>query len=95
MQAAAIHISRRVMLARGAGLLVGVVLTLALEANQPARAKAAKSDFGYQDHPHDGKTCADCKYFSPDSGGADTGTCALVEGVINRNGWCSVFSPKA
>ena len=94
MKANAIRNSRRELLIRGAGLLGGLVATLILEANTPAAAKAAKSDFLYQDHRHDGKGCGDCRFFSPDSGSPTTGTCAVVEGVVNRNGWCLAYSPK-
>jgi hypothetical protein len=83
------------MLMRGAGLLGSVVLILNQEANKPAIAKAAKSDFLYQDHPHDGKDCAQCKFFSPDIDSTATGTCAMVDGQVNRNGWCLVYSPKS
>ena len=95
MQASANRISRRATLMRGAGVVAGLVLTVTLVANKPALAKAAKSDLLYQDRPHGGQSCGACKFFSPDSKNADAGTCALVEGVINRNGWCTAYSPKA
>ena len=94
MQAPANRISRRATLKRGAGALAGLVLTVTLVANKPALAKAAKSDLLYQDRPHGAQSCAECKFFSADSKSASTGTCALVEGVINRTGWCTAYSPK-
>jgi hypothetical protein len=94
MKVSKTRISRRQMLLRGAGLLGGLGLILALEANKPAIARAAKSDFLYQDHPRDGQGCAQCKFFSPDSDGATTGTCAIVDGQVNRNGWCLAYSPR-
>jgi len=95
MQTPANRISRRATLMRGAGVLAGLVLTVIPVANKPALAKAAKSDLLYQDRPHGGQSCGECKFFVPDSKSADTGTCTLVEGVINRNGWCTGYSPKA
>ena len=95
MQAHANRISRRATLMRGAGVLAGLVLTVTLVANKPALAKAAKSELMYQDHPHGDQSCGACKFFSPEGKSASTGTCALVEGVINRNGWCTAYSPKA
>jgi len=95
MQPPTNRISRRATLMRGAGVLAGLVLTVTLVANKPALAKAAKSDLLYQDHPHGGQSCGECKFFSADSKSADAGTCSLVEGVINRNGWCTAYSPKA
>jgi hypothetical protein len=94
MKASEMRPSRRAMLVRGVGLLGGLVLTLTLEANKPAAAKAAKSDFLYQDRPRDGRNCGECKFFSTDSDGANTGSCAVVDGVVNRNGWCLAYSPK-
>jgi hypothetical protein len=86
--------ARREMLRRGTGLLGGLVITLILDGNSAAAAKAAKSDFLYQDRPHDGKDCAACKFFSADSDTAGTGTCALVEGLVSRTGWCLAYSPR-
>ena len=86
--------SRRLMLARAMGLVGGLTLALLVDTNTRAEAKAAKSDFLYQDRPRDGKGCGQCKFFSPVSEGATTGTCAIVEGVIDRNGWCLAFSPR-
>ncbi|HEX9278840.1 MAG TPA: high-potential iron-sulfur protein [Casimicrobiaceae bacterium] len=95
MQTRANRISRRATLMQGAGVVAGLVLTVTLVANKSVLAKAAKSDFLYQDRPHDGQSCGACKFFSPDTNSANSGACALVEGVINRNGWCTAYSPKA
>jgi hypothetical protein len=92
MEVKAIHISRRQMLLRGAAIFAG---TAVLGVRQPALAKAAKSAFLYQDLPHEGQKCADCKHFSPGGSGGVTGTCAIVEGTVSANGWCQLFSPKA
>jgi hypothetical protein len=94
MKETKISTARRTMLGRSAGLLGGLVLPLILEANRPAAAKAAKGDFLYQNRPHEGKDCGSCKFFSPDNNGANTGSCALVEGVVHRQGWCLAYSPK-
>ena len=95
MQATEMRISRRAALLRGAGVLAGLLLTETLVASKPALAKGAKSEFLYQDHPRGGQSCGACKFFFADTNSANTGTCALIEGVINRNGWCTAYSPKA
>jgi hypothetical protein len=82
--------TRRMILARGIRL-VGACLLIAVDSHQPATAKTQKTAFLYQDRPHDGQRCGDCKYFSPEGNGAASGTCALVEGVINRDGWCMAY----
>jgi High potential iron-sulfur protein len=81
---------RRMILARGIRL-VGACLLIAVDSHQPATAKTPKTAFLYQDRPHDGQRCGDCKYFSPEGNGATSGTCALVEGVVNRDGWCMAY----
>jgi hypothetical protein len=86
-------VSRRAILARGASLALGFVLSVM--ASRPATAKVQKMEFQYQGRPKDGKRCADCKFFSADASGSGTGTCDLVEGTIDRDGWCIAFSPKA
>jgi High potential iron-sulfur protein len=74
-----------------AGLATITVLTC---RSGPATAKAAKSDFMYQDHQHDGKSCDQCKFFSPSGPNLDTGSCSIVAGTISSEGWCAAFSPK-
>jgi hypothetical protein len=84
--------SRRSALTRIA--IGSCAMGLALAARtQAASGKAKKSDFSYQDHPHDGRSCSACKFFSP-SGKGDQGTCQVVEGDISRNGWCMAFVAK-
>ena len=56
-----------------------------------ARAKVAKSQMQYQTHPREGKSCASCRFFTPETDGA--GTCALVEGAVSRDGWCVAYAP--
>jgi len=86
---------RRQILKRGAGLAGACLLGTALGGRYAEAAKTSKAAFLYQDHPRDGKRCGDCRFFSVDARQADTGTCALVEGAIDRDGWCTAFSPKA
>jgi len=86
---------RRQILKRGASLAGACLLGTALGGRYAEAAKTSKAAFLYQDHPRDGKRCGDCRFFSVDARQADTGTCALVEGAIDRDGWCTAFSPKA
>jgi len=48
----------------------------------------------YRDHENDGKTCGECKFFSPDGPTSQIGSCAIVAGVISREGWCAAYAPK-
>ena len=86
--------ARRELVARGVEAAGIAVLVAALGGSTRATAKAAKADFMYQDHRHDGKSCGQCKFFSPDAANADVGHCAIVEGAISREGWCSAYAPK-
>ena len=82
---------RRRILAQGLALAGGCAIGIARDA---AAAKSSKAALLYQDHPQSGKSCGQCKFFSPDSSGATAGTCEMVEGAVDRNGWCMAFSPK-
>ena len=64
------------------------------DPHKPATAKTQKAALLYQNRPHEGQHCGDCKYFSPEGSGAGSGTCALVEGVINRDGWCVAYAAR-
>ena len=85
---------RRAAIARGARL-AGIVIVAAIASrSRLAAAKVTKSELQYQEHPHDGKECGDCKFFTPGSSNVDIGQCSLVEGSIRRDGWCTAFSSR-
>ena len=87
--------SRRTAIALGARL-AGIVIVAAVAGRSASvSAKATKSELLYQEHPHDGKECGDCKFFKPDTSNSDVGQCSLVEGTIRRNGWCTAFESKS
>lgn len=86
--------TRRRVLTRGLGA-AGACLLIAIDTRLPAAAKTSKATLLYQDRPHDGQRCGSCKYFAGDGNDATTGTCALVEGVIARDGWCMAYASKA
>ena len=88
------EINRRKILKCGIGMAGACALGLALGARDAA-AKTSKAALLYQDQPNGGKRCADCRFFSAGGSDTNTGTCALVEGTIDRNGWCTAFSPRS
>jgi hypothetical protein len=65
-----------------------------------AEAKASKATVKYQNSPHDGQKCADCKFFIAGKSKMSTmskmsmGSCKIVEGAISPNGWCTAFTKK-
>ena len=86
--------TRRDSLAWTGRMIAGVaVCTLVGLADRAAAGKASKRDFSYQDHPKDGKRCADCRLFSRLAD--DKGVCAVVEGEVSPGGWCMAFSLRA
>ena len=93
MRVRPVRLARRVFLARGAAI-AGTAAVTALVGPKPAIAKVAKSDVMYQDHQHDGKSCGQCKYFSPDGSTSNNGNCEVVAGPVKREGWCTMFSAK-
>jgi hypothetical protein len=86
--------SRRAAVARGVRLAGIIIIAAIAGRSASAGAKATKSELQYQDHPHEGKECGDCRSFKPDGSNTDVGQCSLVEGPIRRDGWCTAFAPK-
>ena len=88
--------TRRSFLARGADIVgLAVLIVTTMGESSRAIAKAGKGEFMYQDHPHDGKSCAQCRYFAPDNANPSIGSCEIVDGTISREGWCMAFVAKA
>ena len=86
-------LSRRRTL-RGALALAALAAAGGLARPRTALAgNGAKSDFQYQDHPQDGQHCAQCAAFQPGPEG-EPGSCRLISGAINPNGWCIAFSQR-
>jgi hypothetical protein len=82
-------LSRRSML-RGMILLASGTLAAGVIHVKPAYAqKAPKAAMKYQDSPKDGQKCADCVLFQAPSG------CAVVDGTISPNGWCTAYNKKS
>ncbi len=84
----------RGVLAVGCSLVVPVVFfsspAAAADAAAPAGgAKLPKKNVQYQTHPQGEKKCSGCINFI-----AASSTCKLVEGPINPEGWCILWSKK-
>ncbi len=52
---------------------------------------ATKQAVMYQSEPRDGQQCTDCRFYITDENGDGLGACAVVEGKIEPQGWCSSF----
>jgi hypothetical protein len=85
---------RRRALVRGVALAGSWLLVFSAGMRPAAAQKSSKASLNYQEHPHDGKKCADCRHFSPGSDASGAGMCALVEGSIQPTGWCAAFVPR-
>jgi hypothetical protein len=88
--------SRRNMLRRSSVVLGAIILTPLVASSPPAKAGSMnKGMLHYQDSPKDGKMCADCAaYTPPPSPEAGTGTCKIVAGPVNPQGWCMAYSHR-
>jgi hypothetical protein len=86
--------ARRRLLGQVAALPVLIALPLLARPSTARAGNASKDDFHYQDHPNDDKRCAQCVQFIPPGDGQQLGTCKIVAGAINPNGWCMAFTPK-
>lgn len=62
------------------------ILGLVTWSASPLLAKETKEKLMYQDSPKDGKKCAECLHFLP-----QTNECKLVEGSISPDGWCMMY----
>jgi len=89
-----VAIERRRLLARSLAIAGSSLLGLSAGVRSAAAQKSSKASLLYQDHPHEGKRCGECKYFGPGSDASGAGACALVEGPVQPDGWCMAFSPR-
>ncbi len=57
--------------------------------------KETRDLYRYISHsPHNDKNCHLCNFFIPPSGGANCGTCQVVKGPINPDGYCTSWVKK-
>jgi hypothetical protein len=54
-------------------------------------ALSTKEAVSYQPEPNDGQRCDGCQFYIPDQNGDGMGACAIVEGQIAPEGWCTSF----
>lgn len=82
---------RRILVLAAIGAAVGCTGGAACAAEQgrtPSKKKKyTKERVGYRDEPYNGRTCAVCMLYAGD------GDCAIVEGIVSRNGWCTQWTP--
>ncbi len=52
---------------------------------------ATKEAVMYQSEPKDGQQCTDCRFYIPDKNDDGLGACAVVEGTIEPQAWCSSY----
>jgi hypothetical protein len=85
------HPSRRELLPTllGAGAVLAAALSLVKGGTAAAQSKTDKKTAKYQDHPNNGQSCSQCRFFLPPK------SCQLVAGDISPNGWCEFFAKKA
>ena len=90
---AASNFTRHEILVRALRSLVGLALfSLAGLPRKAFAAKLQKEDVAYQERPKAGRSCATCRQFSLTTSGK--GTCAVVEGEVSADGWCTAYSPR-
>jgi hypothetical protein len=90
-QAKQIDLKRRALLRNG-GLLLAVAGAAAVIPAQAEDDMLSKAAVHYQPMPHGGQHCSDCAYFIPGDDATAKGSCRLVAGAIDPNGWCERFS---
>jgi|GEM_PF-547130 len=64
--------------------------TVSNSAAPAATGKAPQTSVQYQSQPKGEQKCSECMHFI-----AESSSCKLVEGEINPDGWCSLWTKKA
>ncbi len=80
-------VSRRTALT-GTALALGAAAAAAVVRQAAAQEKISQALATYQNMPKGDDHCGVCNNFQPPN------TCKFVQGEINPNGWCQLFSPK-
>ena len=81
------RISRRQVLA-GSALALGAAAAARAVPQAKAQEKISQADAQYQGTPKGDQHCSRCANFLPSN------ACRFVQGNINPNGWCQLFTPK-
>ena len=68
------------------GILV-IGMGFASRADGAAARKRSKVEVAYRGRPSGIGSCASCSFFQAPK------SCAVVEGVVSRNGWCKLYAP--
>lgn len=87
--------TRRRWLTRAGLAFVATPLALAIgPVKARAAAKTPKADVNYQYTPKGDQHCGACVSFIPGEIPQGPGTCRIVDGPIQQNGWCALFSRR-
>jgi hypothetical protein len=78
---------RRIITLAAMGMAATVCGVSAAEKPAPKSKKYSKERVGYRDEPYNGRTCGMCMLY------AGEGECAIVEGVVRKEGWCTQWTP--
>jgi hypothetical protein len=70
------------------------LLASATEAAAAQQGHGSKTQYKYQDKPHNGQQCSTCTFFIPGKSASAEGTCKIVAGAISPHGWCIAYSKK-
>jgi hypothetical protein len=84
----AVLISRRRILWGGAFAAAASAAAIIPAQARAAQKKMTQAAVNYQPRPKSGAYCLHCAVFQ------EPNACALVEGDVSRNGWCTLFTPK-
>jgi hypothetical protein len=77
--------------ATGAAVLPGTAL---IRDALGASTKTPKSAVQYRNKPKNGKMCSKCMFYIPGKSNSAKGKCQVVQGAIDPQGWCMLFTPK-
>ena len=89
------RVSRRSFIG-SAALIAGAAAVPGLIRSRTAQAqqKVPQASVKYQDKPNGDQKCSTCLQFIPGSSPTAKGSCKVVDGAIDPNGWCQIWVKK-
>lgn len=89
------RVSRRTFIG-SAALVAGAAVVPAIIGSRAAEAqqKVPQASVKYQDKPNGDQKCSNCLQFVPGSSPTAKGTCKVVDGAVDPNGWCQIWVKK-
>lgn len=61
----------------------------------PAQLQTRQSQSYVESSPNEGQNCANCRFFQAPSQEGSCGTCQVIAGPINPDGYCNLYAAQS